>query len=204
VIKSVIFDLGNVLVGFDRAKIAQKLGAAIGRDAQEYLARYERDGIEDRVERGHLSPCGLYNWFRVQGFDGSFDDFRTVWSDNFHEIEPVSRIFKALKGEVRLLILSNTNKVHYEFLADRFPFLRLADHAVLSHELGLRKPEPGIYRAALEAAGNVMPQEALFIDDLKANVSAASALGINTVLLEKPELIESYLNAFPLSIPAIH
>lgn len=195
-IKAVIFDLGNVLVGFDRAKILERLGAAIGCGAEEFRRRYELADIEDRLERGRISPEALLGWFRSQGFDGSFSEFRTLWSDNFHELKPVSRVFTALKGEARVLILSNTNKLHYEFLSEKFPFLRQADKAVLSYELGLRKPEAEIYRAALKAAGDILPEEAVFIDDLMANIEAASALGINTILLDKPEDLKTRLYSF--------
>ena len=200
-IKAVIFDLGNVLVGFDRLKILERLGAALGLGAQEFLRRYELDGIEDRLERGQISPVELYNWFRGQGFGGSFNDFQIVWCDNFHELEPVSRIFAALKGEVRVLILSNTNRLHYEFLSEKFSFLRQADAAVLSYELGLRKPETAIYLAALNAAGAVAPEEAVFIDDLKVNVDAASALGINTIQLDRPEALKTRLESFLVREP---
>jgi putative hydrolase of the HAD superfamily len=53
---------------------------------------------------------------------------------------------------------------------------------VLSHEVGMRKPEPRIYAAALKLARVAKPEQALFIDDLKPNVAAARRAGLQAIL----------------------
>ncbi len=52
---------------------------------------------------------------------------------------------------------------------------------VLSHEVGLRKHDPAIFRLALSRAG-VKPAEVFYADDLEQNVEAAQALGMHTFL----------------------
>lgn len=53
----------------------------------------------------------------------------------------------------------------------------LFDAVVISGEVGMRKPEPRIYHQVLELIG-VRPEQAVFVDDLPANVSAAAAVGM--------------------------
>ncbi|HOX22935.1 MAG TPA: hypothetical protein PLL10_05680, partial [Elusimicrobiales bacterium] len=159
-IKAFIFDLGNVLVAFDRYKIVDKLSSAAACSPVEFIGAYQESNIEDRLERGLLKDEELFAWFCGLGFKGGFEQFRLLWCDNFEEIKPVSRLFLSLKNRGKVLILSNTSRLHYEFLSNKFPFLKAADAAVLSYELGLRKPEPEIYKAALRAAG-VEPEEAI-------------------------------------------
>jgi glucose-1-phosphatase len=91
-------------------------------------------------------------------------------------------------------LLSNTNALHIEFLRARYAFPRHVRGAILSHELGLRKPDAAIYRAALKLSGT-RPEETLFIDDLKENVAGAAKLGIRTIRFRgaadlKPRLAE--------------
>jgi putative hydrolase of the HAD superfamily len=59
----------------------------------------------------------------------------------------------------------------------------LVDEVVLSAEVGFAKPDPAIYRIALERLGAV-PDEAVLVDDAEENVAAARAIGLHAVLYE--------------------
>jgi putative hydrolase of the HAD superfamily len=64
--------------------------------------------------------------------------------------------------------------------------LRLEDEfdaVILSFELGAMKPQPEIYRSALEAAGGIEPERSVFVDDQSAYCDGAAALGIDTRLI---------------------
>lgn len=79
-------------------------------------------------------------------------------------------------GGVRLGVLSNSwgpfyNKTGWEIF----------EHAVLSRDVGLRKPQPEIYHLACEHFG-VKPSECLFVDDLQLNIDAAYDVGMTGVL----------------------
>ena len=81
--------------------------------------------------------------------------------------ESMFPVVSALSTRVKLLLLSNTNAVHVEWLLPRLPVLAKFDRLLLSNELGCVKPEPAIYRAALDAAGTA-PDETAFFDDIPA------------------------------------
>jgi putative hydrolase of the HAD superfamily len=68
------------------------------------------------------------------------------------------------------------------------------DDLVISAEVGLRKPDPQIYRLAAERLG-VAPEACLFVDDLKANIAAAEAVGMTGVLHVDPDTTRAALEA---------
>lgn len=74
----------------------------------------------------------------------------------------------------------------------------LFDPLVVSCEIGILKPEPGAYQAVLERAQRP-PADAVFIDDMPANIEGAQAVGIHGILytpgLDLPSLLEPLLAA---------
>jgi len=82
---------------------------------------------------------------------------------------------------VRTGLLSNSwgNTYPRERIAEAF------DGIVISGEVGLRKPQPEIYRLALDGLG-VVPEHAVFVDDAEPNLVGARAIGLRTVLHTDP------------------
>ena len=48
----------------------------------------------------------------------------------------------------------------------------------------MRKPDPAIFRLALERLGGIAPERAVFLDDAAGNIAGAAALGIHAILVE--------------------
>jgi putative hydrolase of the HAD superfamily len=94
-------------------------------------------------------------------------------------------------------ILSNMARDTWELLAPRFAHV---EHLTLSFEIGVAKPEPGIYLRCLESLG-VEPAEALFVDDRRENVEAARALGMEAVLFEGEDALVSELERLGVDWP---
>ena len=93
-----------------------------------------------------------------------------------------------------LVLLSNTNQIHFEMLRHRLPALRHFHHLVLSYEVKAMKPRPEIYRAAVECAG-CLPEQCFYTDDIPAYVEAARAVGIDAVQFESAAQAERELAA---------
>ena len=80
-----------------------------------------------------------------------------------------------LRAEHHVACLSNTNSVHWA----RFPELaQLFDSMFLSHLTGFVKPDPDAYNTVLKTLG-VEPGDVYFFDDMRPNVNAAKAIGMN-------------------------
>ena len=178
-LRAVIFDLGNVLVFHDNALLFQKLGERAGLSGDEVGRRLLAAPLWDASNRGLLDADAIRR--EVSGALGvqfGKEDFTDLWSCHFTFNAPVFPMVEALAGKVKRLVLSNTNVAHRDWLLPRMPFLQAFDALVFSCDVGLIKPEPAIYRAALDRAG-VAPEEAAFFDDLPAYAEAASRLGIH-------------------------
>ena len=99
-----------------------------------------------------------------------------------------------LFSRYRLLLLSNTNAIHYEMLEANYPILRHFEVRILSHEVGAMKPDPKIYRAAIAGAG-CRPEEIFFTDDIAEFVEAARRQGIDAAQFSSLPQLERDLKA---------
>jgi len=74
--------------------------------------------------------------------------------------------------------LSNSNEVHAEIIPRRFAALfQKDDRFILSHRFRVAKPDPEIFRRAVEVLGTI-PHHVIFVDDLLENVLAARTVGM--------------------------
>lgn len=181
-IKTCIFDLGNVLVFHDNALMFQRLGevAAPSIPASEVQHRLLSNPLWDAANRGELEGPGIYREIQqVLGLAIDFEGFKRVWSCHFSLNLPMLREVELLLevGEVKVLLLSNTNVLHLDYLLPRLPLLGRFEHRIFSNQVGLVKPNPEIFKLALRKAG-ADPQATLFVDDVEEYVGAARALGI--------------------------
>jgi FMN phosphatase YigB (HAD superfamily) len=186
-VEILLFDLGNVILPFNHYQIAEKLAPFSNRHERpdpaaifSYLFDLHQ-GLVNDYETGRLTSQAFFDSVR-KAFDLqlSFDRFVPIWNEIFTENHDVSVLIRALKGRMKLGLLSNTNPLHFEFILLRFPVVRSFDGWILSHEVGSKKPAPEIYREAIRWA-SVMPEKILFIDDAQRNIEGAAALGIQTI-----------------------
>jgi len=92
----------------------------------------------------------------------------------------------------RLVLLSNTNHIHFEGILTNYPLLRHFHEYVLSYKVGAMKPLPLIYEAAIKAA-QCTPEECFFTDDIEAYVQAARKMGIDAVQFQSEAQIREEL-----------
>jgi putative hydrolase of the HAD superfamily len=80
------------------------------------------------------------------------------------------------------LVTNNAREFREAWLA-LLPFDEMFDVIVDSSEVGMRKPNPEIYRHALRELGGIEPTRAVFLDDFEGNVAAAIRLGLQGILV---------------------
>jgi putative hydrolase of the HAD superfamily len=82
-------------------------------------------------------------------------------------------------------LLTNISREGEALFRELFPVEELFDVVIDSSKVGLRKPDPEIYRLTCTRLG-LAPEQCLFIDDLLCNVEAAGELGMETILCLDP------------------
>ena len=180
-IRTIVSDLGNVLLRFDHMLACRRLAARCRRSPQEIYDSMFTSGLVGEYELGRISSAefGRRSMERL-AVDLEMGEIREIWSDIFGPVEGMEALVRSLKGNYTLVLLSNTNEWHFEHCRSRFPVVSLFDHHALSYRLGCRKPDPGIYREALALADGI-PEETLYFDDIPAYVEAAARLGLKAV-----------------------
>jgi HAD superfamily hydrolase (TIGR01509 family) len=194
-IKVAIFDLGNVLVFFNFSKMLTQLAECTGLTVRYIGECFIQKGLREQYEIGTLSSDDLIDQFRKES-PKSFSDqeFLLAASDIFNPNESCYPLLQALKEKgIKLLALSNMNKAHFEFLKKTYSFLELFDGIILSYIVGISKPNPKIFLAALKEAG-CSPQECFYVDDTIEHIDAAKTHGIDAELFTDVESLKSHLN----------
>jgi len=198
-IEAIVFDLGNVLIAVDEPKAAARMAARTGKTLQQ-LDEYVR-GTPYVIELalGKLTKSQFFHTVAKDlGFDGGYEEFALIWSEIFTPIEPMIALAESLKTRVPRLLLSNTNAIHMDYVFAHFPFLHEFDAHVLSHEVGMLKPDAAIYRYTLEKYG-LAAGRTVFVDDLVANVEGARRVGMQAIHFRSPEQARGELTKLGVS-----
>jgi putative hydrolase of the HAD superfamily len=125
---------------------------------------------------------------------GTDEQIGLAFADMFDPNPDVCSVIPRLRGRYRMLLLSNTNELHYQQFARQFAdTLSHFDALALSFQLGVRKPHPQIYARCRELAGNPAAAECLFIDDLPANIAAARAAGWQGLVYRRGDNLSAHL-----------
>lgn len=184
--KLILFDLGRVLVDFDIDQIAYRLMARARKRYADILAYYRDSNLFYDFENGKLTPEQVVkNINEKLGTRLTLEEFTPLWCDIFFEIAEMCEVVEKLDGRYKLILVSDTNVLHYEFIKAHFPILAKFDAHILSFRVGARKPSPVIFNAALNQAG-VKAEETIFIDDKMENAEGASKLGITGIQHRSP------------------
>jgi glucose-1-phosphatase len=193
--KALIFDLGRVLVYFDFARAYRALEPFCPCPAPDMPKRLFTTDLVQRLETGRLPPRDFHAGFsRLIQLDLDYDRFCSVWTSIFtHALLPES-LFEDLSKRYRLVLLSNTNPIHFEMIRGAYPHLRHFNDLVLSYEVGALKPDEAIYTAALERAG-CKPEECFYTDDIPEFVEGGRRTGMDAVQFESREQLEGELRA---------
>jgi glucose-1-phosphatase len=196
-IEALLFDLGKVLINFNFETGIKALheSCSISRDQFEavlwdkvHVRKYERGEISTREFHNYLCETATLNMTLPQ--------FCATWSSVFLPEPLVSEeLLENLKRRYPLILVSNTNEVHVEFIRENYRIFDYFDHLIFSHEVGSLKPDSKIFEHAISAAGR--PPEALFFtDDREENIVAARALGIHAhQFVSEAKLVEALQEA---------
>jgi glucose-1-phosphatase len=177
-ITTLVFDFGNVLGFFSHRQAAEQVASYSDLSPEAVQAFLFAHELEDAYEAGQLSTAAVLDAIRSHCRPRCTDEqLRLAYADMFHPNPDTCSLLPRLRERYRLLLLSNTNEMHFDQFSRQFAeALRHFDALVLSHKVSVRKPDRRIYDHCLALAG-CPPSECLFIDDMPANIAAAHEAG---------------------------
>ncbi len=178
-IRTILLDLGNVLVHFSHERMCRQIAALVeAHPAAIQTAIFER-GLLPPLERGEIDPAEfqrrleaeLHVRFPAEGLEQAAAD-----------IFEVNTAMRPLLDQLRhrghrLVLLSNTSITHYDWIRSRFDVLAPFHALVLSFQAGAIKPERAIYERALQEI-HCDPGECFYTDDIPAYVEAGRRAGL--------------------------
>ncbi|WP_404653500.1 glucose-1-phosphatase [Raoultella terrigena] len=190
-----IFDLGNVIVDIDFNRV---LGtwSDLSRIPLATLKQHFIMGEAFRQhERGEISDEAFAEAMcHEMNMALSYEQFSHGWQAVFVALRPevIAIMHKLREQGHRVVVLSNTNRLHTTFWPDEYPQVRAAaDRIYLSQEMGMRKPEERIYQSVLQQEG-FSAADTVFFDDNAENIAGANRLGITSILVTGKETIPDY------------
>ncbi len=197
-ISTLIFDFGGVLIDLDRQRCIEAFRRLGLHNIDTMIDNYVQSGIFKQLENGDISVAQFHDGVRqLTGKAIPDDDIDRALNAFLVGIPPERlQLLRQLRPHYRLLLLSNTNAIHFPHSADSAisnDGSRLSDffdRCYLSYEVHLSKPDPEFFRYLLEKE-HLVPEECLFLDDGAKNIETAKSLGINTILVpERADLYE--------------
>ena len=180
-IKTIIFDFGDVFINLDKEG-ALKLA----------LEKFEITELDEELqsinalyEQGLMSTDEFLDFYADNFPSLSKEELKSIWNyiiKDFpeHRLQFIKQLAK--DNNHQLILLSNTNELHIDYIKKNVSFYEdfknCFDQFYLSHEINLRKPNADIFNFVL-TENNLKAEECLFIDDTLENTQTAEQLGIN-------------------------
>jgi glucose-1-phosphatase len=175
-----LFDLGNTLIKLAYERVLESIchESSVSRD--DLVELLEAPGSYRDMERGAITFWEFYEFLCDRaGYRGSIREFHELWSDFFDGTSPgAEELLERVRARYRVAFLSNSNEVHAELIPRKFSSLfEKDDRFIFSHRFKVAKPDPEIFRRALDTIG-ATPHQVVFVDDLSENVTVARSLGM--------------------------
>jgi FMN phosphatase YigB (HAD superfamily) len=188
--QALVFDLGGVLVAHDNQMLAERLASRcspacapqdVGRliRGTDWSAGPPISRLHDQLRDG-------------LGYGPDWDAFVADWCCHFAVDDAMLDFVEGLTAQNRVMLFSNTNKQHWDFLVAATGGRLARLEAYLSHEIGCTKPSVRSFQLVAEQAG-IDPARSVFFDDLQANVDGARRAGFQAELFETQAKLVAYL-----------
>lgn len=178
-IKAIIFDLGGVVV-VDNPKVPFPIISSRGK--------------WEKALGGQISEGELFAEFARQSNLSVKQNQaikERVWTNKIPDPE-IIKLLEALHKNYKLAVISNTLPSILHYRMKKYNLEKYFSVRICSAEVGMLKPEPAIFRLALNKL-SVQPKEAVFIDDNEDNVKGARLVGIHGILYKNPSQLEKKL-----------
>lgn len=188
--EAILCDLGNVLINFDHRIAVKKILHLTPKNEHDIYQLFFDSGLTKDYEEGKISSIEFFKKVKNSlKLNMGYSEFLPIWNDIFFEKglnKKIQNFLMAIKGKYKLVMISNINEAHYEFLKKKMPVFGKFDKLILSYEISFRKPAREIYDAALKSV-NTEASKVFYVDDRADLIEAASKFGIEGIALNGEE-----------------
>lgn len=193
-IKNIIFDIGDVLVGYSPKKEVENLNSNINKiEIANNLIIKDNNWIKYLNGLIILEDLLKYYNLKYPNYEKEFSILLEKRNQKYiiYEIEKNTDIVKKLSTRYNIYLLSNITKETFEYV-DEFAFIKQVKGGVYSFQEHISKPDKAIYKILLSKY-DLLPEESIFIDDKLKNVEEAEKLGIKGILYKKEDNLSTLL-----------
>ena len=195
-IKAVIFDLGNVLIDFDHTISAKRISKFTEMPWQDIFGLFFDSELTGLFEEGKITAQDFFSKVKeILNLKLDYDTFVPIWNDIFFLTKHnrfVYNLAQDLRKTYKLALLSNINILHFDYFKKNFSIFKPFHHIILSYEVGLRKPDPLIYKKTLEVLESE-PTQVFYTDDRQQLIQGAKELGIHAFVFKDTEQLKKDL-----------
>jgi putative hydrolase of the HAD superfamily len=197
-LRAVVFDFGMVLSDVPDPVAHAALRSITGLAAEQLDKLYWID--RHAYDEGKLT--GLAFWQKLVsdaglGLSPQAIEELTMWDARMWTTQNPAMVAwqqRLKKRGLHTAILSNMGDAVHLNIERELAWINRFDVLVWSYQLGIAKPDPAIYRHALERLGT-RPEETLFLDDKPVNIEAAGAVGMKGIVFSNVEQLRTDLMA---------
>jgi 2-haloacid dehalogenase len=202
-IDSIVFDLGNVLIPWDARNLYRKLFPGDEAGMERFLATVCTPEWNDTLDSDVTFAQGTADLIKkfpaqkslIRAYDKRWEEMLGA-----PIIDNVELLKVLADANWPLYALSNWSKEKFPIARAKYGFLGLFKDMVISGEVGIRKPNPAIFRLLLERH-QLEPAKTLFIDDTAAHIEAARALGFMAIRHISPAQLRTELDNLGIVTP---
>jgi epoxide hydrolase-like predicted phosphatase len=194
-IKAIIFDLGGVLLRTQDFTVRERLAERLSMDRHELEEFIFGGDTGDKAQRGEITVQQHWEHLRHQ-LGCTPQEFRKI-VDEFFVMDKLDDglvdFVRELHKNYRTALLSNAWDNLRQIIADSWHFEDAFDAIIISSEVGMVKPDPRIFRFALDQL-KVAADEAIFVDDFQHNVDAAQTVGMQAIRFRTAQQVQRDLD----------
>lgn len=191
-IEAVVFDFGGVFTaspftGIHAWHVEKGLDPVAG--VRAVFGPYDQDTDHPwhRLERGELALQAAAEQIKAvaaeEGLDIELSEMFGSMGGSGIRADMVEKALELRRAGYRTALITNNIKEFSDGWRAMIPVDDMFEVIVDSSAVGMRKPDPRIYRLALEQLG-VEPEKSVFLDDAAGNIAAAQAVGMKAILVE--------------------
>ncbi len=201
-IRAVYWDIGGVLLtnGWDHEERARVL-AQFAIPREEYESRHEE--ANDRWEKGELSDDEFLKqtvFFKERSFTPA-DFLQALRAQSKWLPGGAKNVIAALRqgNGLKMAMLNNESGPLNDYRIATFGLAEYFDAFFCSAYIGMRKPDPRMFRAGAEML-QFAPQECAFVDDRENNCAAAAQVGMHAIQYKGEEQLREALGALGVKV----